>query len=64
LRRQKSAVGPGGLKDQSDGDSSDFDTLDDEVISVRRKAMASKTLAKKHDFPEPIFKDVINIGNV
>lgn len=62
--RQKSVAGPGGLKDQSDGDSSDFDTLEDDVFSARRKAMASKTMAKKHDFPEPIFKDVINIGNV
>ena len=45
----------------NDDEGSDFDTMEDDLFRDRRGKAKSTS---KFEFPEPIYKDTINIGNV
>ena len=54
---QKQAFG------DDDVDENDFDMMED-TVQARRKALINGEMPKKFDFPDPIYPNVINIGNV
>lgn len=53
----------GSKYEDEDSEGSDFDMMED-TVRGRRQAQINGQIMKRFDFPDPIYPDVINIGNV
>jgi hypothetical protein len=52
------------LLEKNDSFGSDFDLVEDDLAQNRRKRAGTGEMQSKFKFPEPLFPNLINIGNV